>query len=154
MVWFVLAEIFTLLLDVLALRGQSEHEKDIEILLLRQQLRIVERKQRRPCRLSRGEKLGLAVLTARLKAVTTGGRSRLREVIRLVQPETVLKWHRELVRRKWAYAQPTKPRGNAPLDAALESLIIKLARENPRFGAKKLVGELRKLGYRVARSWF
>ena len=153
MVWFVLAEIFTVVLDVLALRGQSEHEKDIEILLLRQQLRIVERKHRRPCRLSRGEKLGLAVLTARLKAVTTGGRRRLREVIQLVQPETVLKWHRELVRRKWKNGQPNKPGGNAPLDAALEALIVRLARENPRFGAKKLVGELRKLGYQAAPSW-
>lgn len=152
MVWFVQAEIFTVVLDVLALRGPFEHEKDIEILLLRQQLRVVERKHRQPFRLSRGEKLGLAVFTARLKAVTTGGRSRLREVIRLVQPETVLKWHRELVRRKWKNGQPTKPCGNAPLNAALEALIVRLARENPGFGAKKLVGELRKLGYQAARS--
>jgi hypothetical protein len=120
--------------------------------LLRQQLRIVERKQDRARGLTRAEKLGLAVLTARLKVVTTGGRKRLREVVRLVQPETVLRWHRELVRRKWTYAQHTKPRGNAPLDATLEALIVQLARENPRFGAKKLVGELHKLGYRVARS--
>src|SRR5262249_28287136 len=141
MVWLVLAELFAVVLDVLALRGQSEHEKDIEILLLRQQLRIVERKKRRPCGLPRGGQLGLAGLTARLKASTSGGRRRLREVIRLVQPETVLKWHRELVRRKWTYAQPTKRRGNAPLDAALEALIVRLTRENPRFGAKKLVGE-------------
>ena len=72
--------------------------------------------------------------------------------MRLFQPETVLKWHRELVRRKWTYAQHAKPRENAPLDATLEALIVQLARENPRFGAKKLVGDLRKLGYRVARS--
>ena len=91
-------------------------------------------------------------MTARLKAVASGGRQRLREVLRLVQPETVLKWHRELVRRKWTYIQHTKPRGSAPLDAALDALIVRLARENPRFEAKKLVGELGKLGYRVARS--
>ncbi len=124
MVWLVRAEIFTVLLDVLMLRGQSERERDLEILLLRQQLRIVERKQGRSRGLTRGEKLGLAVLTARLKAVTTGGRKRLREVIRVVQPETVLKWHRDLVRRKWTYARHTKPRGNAPLDATLEALIV------------------------------
>ena len=146
MVWFVLAQFLTLILEMLALRGQSEREKDIEILLLRQQLRIVERKQSRPSRLSRGEKLSLAVLTARLKAMSPGGRERLREVMRLVQPETVLKWHGELVHRKWTYAQQTKPRGNAPLDADVEALIVQLARENPRFGAKKLVGELGKLG--------
>src|SRR5437868_1128026 len=101
---FVVAQVFALVLDVLALLRQSEREKDIEILLLRQQLRIVERKQSRPRRLSRWEKSSLAVLTAKLNAVTTGGRERLRQVMRLFQPETVLKWHRELVRRKWTYA--------------------------------------------------
>ena len=95
MAWFVLAQLFTLMLDILTLRRQSEHEKDVEILLLRQQLRIVERKQLHTCRLSRWDKLNLAVLTARLKAITTGGRERLKEVIRLVQPETVLRWHRD-----------------------------------------------------------
>ena len=140
------------MLDILTLRRQSEHEKDIEILLLRQQLRIVERKQLRTYRLSRWEKLNLAVLTARLKAITAGGCERLREVIRLVQPETVLRWHRDLVRRKWTYARPIKPRGNAPLDADVEALVVRLAQENPQFGAKKLVGELGKLGYRVGRS--
>src|SRR5881392_557741 len=100
MVWFVVGQVFTMLLDILALRGQSEREKDIEILLLRQQLRIIERKQSRLHRLSHWEKLSLAVLTTRFKAVTTGGRERLHQVIRIVQPETVLKWHRELVRRK------------------------------------------------------
>ncbi len=59
MVRFVLAEIFTVLLDIVTLHRQSDWAKDIEILLLLQQLRIVERKQRRPCRLSRREKLSL-----------------------------------------------------------------------------------------------
>ncbi len=121
MVWFVLAQLFTLLLDILALREQSEREKDIESLLLRQQLWIVERKQTRPRRLSRGEKLSLAVLTARFKTVTTGGRDRLRQVMQLFQSDTVLKWHRELARRKWTYSQTTRPRGNAPLDADLQT---------------------------------
>src|SRR5437762_3394530 len=69
-------------------------------------------------------------------------------------PKTVgtRKWHRELVRRKWTYARPAKPRGNVPLDTELEALIVQLARENTRFGYKKVVGELLKLGYRVGRS--
>src|SRR5215217_4301689 len=129
--WFMMAQIFTLALEVLARLRQSEREKDIEILLLRQQLRIVERSQSRPRHLSRWEKLSLAVLTAQLKAATTGGRERLRQVMRLFQPETVLKWHRELVRRKWTYAHSAKLRGNAQLDAELEALIVQLARENP-----------------------
>lgn len=53
MLWFVLAQVFGLGLDMLAVLGQTHHDKDIEILLLRQQLRIIERKQSRPPRLSR-----------------------------------------------------------------------------------------------------
>lgn len=152
MLWSVVAQIFTLILDLLALLRQSDREKEVEILLLRQQLRILERKQARPPRLSRWEKLGLAVLTARLKTITTGGRERLRQVMVLFQPETVLKWHRDLVRRKWTCTHKSKPVGNALLDPAVEALIVRLARENPRFGYGKLVGELRKLGYRIGRS--
>jgi len=152
MFWFVVAQVFNLVLDIVVLRGQANHEKDLEILLLRQQLRIVERKQIQTRGLSRWEKLGLAVLLARFKAVTAEGSSRLREVMYLFQPETVLKWHRELVRHKWTYARTCKLRGNAPLSAELENLIVQLARDNARFGYKKLVGELGKLGYRVGRS--
>jgi hypothetical protein len=145
MFWFRLAQIFTLVLDLPALLRQSDREKDVEILPLRQQLRILERKQARLPRLSRWEKLGLAVLTA-------GGRERLRPIMVLFQPETVLKWHRELVRRKWTYQSTAKLVGNAPLEPELEAPIVRLARENPRFGYGKRVGELRKLGYRVGRS--
>ena len=152
MFWFVVAQIFSFVLDVVVLRGQSHREKDLEILLLRQQLRIVERKQVQRRGLSRWEKLSLAVLLAGFKTVSRGSAERLREVMRLFQPETVLKWHRELVRRKWTYAHTPKPRGNAPLSAALETLIVQLARDNARFGYKKLVGELGKLGYQVGRS--
>jgi putative transposase len=76
----------------------------------------------------------------------------LKEVLLLFTPDTVLRWHRDLVLRKWTIKQPQRPAGRAPLDAELEALIVQLARENPRFGYKKLVGELLKLGYRVGRS--
>lgn len=79
MFWLRVAQVFTLVLDILAVWRQSEREKEIEILLLRQQLRILERKQAQLPRISRWEKLSLAVLTARLKAATSGGRTRLRE---------------------------------------------------------------------------
>ncbi len=92
------------------------------------------------------------MLLAWFKAVSRGSGERLREVMRLFQPETVLKWHRELVKRKWTYGHAAKPRGNVPLSAELETLIVQLARDNARFGYKKLVGELGKLGYRVGRS--
>jgi len=152
MFWFIVAQIFSFVLDVVALQGQPDREKDLEILLLRQQLRIVERKPGQRRGLSHCEKLSLAVLLAWFKAVSRGGGERLREVMRLFQPQTVLKWHRELVKRKWTYAYAPKPRGNAPLSTVLETLIVQLARDNARFGYKKLVGELGKLGHRVGRS--
>src|SRR5439155_24364332 len=127
--------------------SQSEREQAVEVLLLRQQLRILERKQRRAPRVCRWEKLTLAVLAARLK-----GRDRLTEVMLLFKPETSLKWHRELVRRKWTFQHAKRHAGQAALNPEVEALIVQLARDNPRLGYKTLVGELRKLGYRVGRS--
>src|ERR1700674_3849221 len=60
--------------------------------------------------------------------------------------------HRDLVRRKWTFQQVKRRAGNAALAPKLEALIVQLANDNPRLGYKKLVGELRKLGYRVGRS--
>ena len=147
MFWSVVAQLFWLGLDVLSVLRQSEREKAVEVLLLRQQLRLLERKQGRPPRISRWEKLTLAVLAARLK-----GRNRLNEVMVLFKPDTVLKWHRELVRRKWTFQQRKQRAGHADLAPELEALIVQMALDNPRLGYKKLVGELRKVGYRVGRS--
>jgi hypothetical protein len=97
MFWSVVAQLFWLGLDVLGVLRQSERETAVEVLLLRQQLRILERKQGRPPRVSRWEKLTLAVLAARLKSGTAKGRGRLIEVMLLFKPDTVLKWHQELV---------------------------------------------------------
>ncbi|MHB8624836.1 MAG: integrase core domain-containing protein [Aggregatilineales bacterium] len=126
-----------------------EQEKDLEILLLRQQLDILERRLDKPVRLSKVEKLTVAVLAAKLKATTKQSTARLREVIRLFQPDTVLKWHRELVRRKWTHRPPN--RGGRPRTSMeLETLIVRFVRENPDWGYGKLEGELRKLGYTLS----
>ena len=147
MIWSILAQLFWLGLDVVGVLKQSEPDQAVEILLLRQQLRIVERKKRRPPQVPRWEKLTLAVLVARLK-----GRGRLKEVMFLFKPETVLKWHRDVVRRKWTFHHVKKRVGKPTIDPELEALIVRLALDNPRLGYKKLVGELGKLGYRVGRS--
>ena len=93
----------------------------------------------------------MAVLTARLKLVTRRPASRLRGVIRIVQPETVLKWHRELVRRKWLQKQ--RQTGRRPhISQELEDLIVQMAQENRRWGYGKIEGELLKLGFTVSES--
>jgi transposase InsO family protein len=69
----------------------------------------------------------------------------------LFKPDTVLKWHRDLVRRKWTFAKKA-PLGRPPISPELEALILRLAKENPSWGYGKIEGELGKLGYDVGRS--
>ncbi len=151
MIYFVLAQAFSLLLDLIGLNRRAKHDKDVEILLLRQQLRILQRKHPHPPRLSRWEKLTLVVLAGKLTALTTRARARLGQVVFLFKPDTLLKWHRELVRRKWTFKQQAL-RGRPPINAEFEALILRLARENPTWGYGKLEGELGKLGYDIGRS--
>ena len=97
MVWFIVMHLFSTWLDCHWLGRHSDQEKELQILLLRHQLAIAERKLKQPVRVSRTEKLTLAVLAARLRAVTGRPIQQFDHVIRLFQPETVFKWHRELV---------------------------------------------------------
>ena len=126
-------------------------------MILRQQLSILQRKQKHPIRPSRVEKLTLGVLTNKFKRTTHQSASQLRDVIRILEPETVLCWQsfprtigdRELVRRKWNY--PNKNKGGRPsISKETESLILRLARENSRLGYGKIVGKLLKLGFQVS----
>ena len=109
----------------------------------------MERHLNKPVRPSRIEKLTLAVVTAKFKAVTGQSSSQLKAVIRLFQPETVLKWHRDLVRRKWTNEQ-SKPSGRPRTSSKIEALIVRFVRENADWGYGKLDGELRKLGYHIS----
>ena len=151
MICFVLAQAFSLLLDLIWLNRQAEHDKDVEILLLRQQLRMLQRKQPRTPRISRWEKLTLLVLVGKLTALTTSARARLSQVVLLFKPDTLLRWHRELVRRTWTFKQQAR-RGRPPISPELEALILRLAKENPSWGYGKLEGELGKLGHDIGRS--
>lgn len=98
MLFFLLAHAFSLLLDLIWFGHREEHDKDVEILLLRQQVRILQRKHPHAPRISRWEKLTLVVLAGKLTGLTTGARARLAQVVLLFKPDTLLKWHRELVR--------------------------------------------------------
>jgi hypothetical protein len=137
--------IWEFVLDVTAVSRLTEDEKDLEILLLRQQLRIVERKQERGPQIPRWQKVPLAVVAFRLKQKASHSRQALEDSIRLFKPATVIGWHRAAVRRKWTYQQKRQS-GRPPIDAELEQWILRVARDNPGLGYDKLKGELRKLG--------
>ena len=100
MMWFALLQILSTVLECLWLGRKTDREKDLEILLLRRQLEIVDRARSKPLCVSRAEKLTLAVLAAQLKAVTGWPAKQFGKILRIFQPETVFKWHRELVRRQ------------------------------------------------------
>jgi putative transposase len=149
--WIILAQLFSTLISMVRLGRMSDNEKDLEILILRHQLDILERKQKRLVRPNRAEKLFLAVLIARLQQATKRPAGQLRDVIRIFQPETVLRWHRQLVRRKWTFKRKAKG-GRPRICQELEVLIVRLARENGRWGYGKIEGELLKLGFTVSAS--
>jgi hypothetical protein len=98
--WFILSHVFSTLISIIRVSRLSEQDKALEILLLRQQLDILLRKQNQTVIPNRAEKMSLAILTAKLKEVTGRPTRQLCSILRLFQPETVLGWHRSLVRRK------------------------------------------------------
>jgi hypothetical protein len=88
MIWAVVRQVFSTLLELIQIGRLSDQEKDLEILVLRKQLAMLERQLDKPVRLSRAERLTLAVIGAKLNAVSGRSLKQLRDVIRIVQPET------------------------------------------------------------------
>ena len=120
-------------------RFQSEHAKDVEIAVLRHQLKVLRRQVKRP-EFQPADRALLAILSRALPRRCWS--------IFLVAPDTILRWHRRLATRKWT--QPHRRVGRPPLPDHLVTLILRLARENPRWGYRRIQGELKKLGIRVS----
>jgi transposase InsO family protein len=135
-IYFILVR----LIGVLTGRG-SESQLQLENAVLRHQVRVLRRSVRRPELKDRDR----ALLAAASRAL-----SRERWVSFMVTPQTLLRWHRELVRRKWTYRR--RGPGRPPLNSQTVDLITRLGRENPRWGCVRIQGELRKLGIRVGAS--
>jgi len=128
------------LLRLLVPNGQDEAAKDLEIVVLRHELNVLRRQTKRP-RFRPSDRAFLAAAAQRLP--------RTRWERFLVSPKTLLRWHRELVRLKWArYSK--RPPGRPPLPTEVQELIVRLAKENPRWGYKRIQGELQKLGIKVS----
>ena len=116
----------------------DDGSKDIEILVLRHQLKVLRRQIGRP---------RLRPVDRALLAVAARALPRDRWASLMVAPQTLLRWHRELVKRKWTY--PAKRTGRPPMDPEICELICRMARENPRWGCVRIQGELCGLGIRV-----
>jgi putative transposase len=134
-VYLVARNLFALVFLV----GRSRRSKEMEILVLRHELTVLRRQAARP-RLTRADRALLAALSRSLRRTAWPAF--------LVQPETLLRWHRELVARRWTY--PGRVPGRPPLKASLRTLIVRLARENPSWGYRRIVGELKGVGISVS----
>ena len=126
------------MIGLIVLRSISESEKDAEILALRHEVAVLRRRVKRPDLYPTDR----AIFAALARHLPPG---RL-----MFQPATLLRWHRELVRRKWAAFQRRPRRGRPPLPEETKTLILEMARENPRWGDRRIKGELLKLGIRVS----
>jgi putative transposase len=113
--------------------------KDVELLVLHHELEVLRRQVARP-KLSAADRALLAAAACHLPRSSC--------TALLVTPRTLLRWHRALVRRKWR--QPPGQRGRPPLPAQVRELVLRLARENPRWGHRRICGELAKLGLNVS----
>ncbi len=146
MVWYSVAVVIDFLVDVFTVRWKTA-DKDLEILLLRQQLRVLERNLGQRVRLSRWEKCFVAVVLVQLKQVTGRSRTQLGKLL-IFKPQTILNWHRELVRGQWTF-QHSGRAGRPPISAELRQLIIRLANDNADWGYDRIAGELLKLSYTI-----
>ena len=133
-----------LVLNAAADLTRSKTELMLENALLRQQLIVLKRQAKRPALTWRDRAL-FVVLASKLRT--------WKQALLIVQPDTLLRWHRELFRRFWRCKSrsETKP-GRPPLTDEVVALIKRMAKENHTWGAKRIRGELKKLGIEVAKS--
>ena len=127
----------------LALLARSNRAKDAEILILRHQIAVLRRQVKTP-RLSWADRAVLAALARLLSS------AQLRQLRLIISPRTLLRWHADLIRRRWTC--PRHRPGRPHTAHAIRALVLEMARDNPGWGYRRIHGELAGLGYRIAPS--
>ena len=138
MIWSFLYLVVRNLFALVWLLARRHRSKE-EILVLRHELAILRRQAARP-KLTRADRALLAALTRAIPRAAWPSFP--------VKPETLLSWHRQLVGHRWTY--PHRKSGRPPLERSLRTLILRLARENPHLGYRRIVGELKGVGVAVS----
>src|SRR5450755_1433031 len=128
----------------LRLSQREEAWKTAEILILRHQLTVLQRRQPRPPDVNWADR---ALLTALLSVIPKARRQGLRL---LVTPDTILRWHRDIVRRRQAARSKRGRTGRPATRRHIKALVLRLGRENPGWGYRRICGELAGLGVNVA----
>jgi putative transposase len=137
--------VMTNAMTLLRVLPMNNRDKDIEILALRHQLLVLHRQVGTPT-FTPTDRAVLAGLLHRLPG------QKLRRMLLLVQPDTILRWHRDLLKRRHAETCAPKQRGRPPVVRSIRVLVLRLARENPSWGYRRIHGELAVLGIKVAAS--
>jgi putative transposase len=132
------------LFGLLAVLVRSDLSKDVELLVLRQENQVLRRQAGGRPRWDHADRLWLTALSRLVN------RCRWVEIFP-VTPATILRWHRRLVARKWTFTDRRRP-GRPSTSASIKTLILRMARENPTWGHRRIQGELARLGYVIAAS--
>src|SRR5262245_53832771 len=139
MKWSVLYMIARGLGTGLVLLTRGDAAKEIEILVLRHEVAVLRRQINQPL-LQPADRMWLTALSRRLP--------RIRWSAFFITPATLLAWHRALMRRRWRY--PGRPPGRPSTATAVRDLVVRMARENPGWGYKRIHGELENLGHQLS----
>jgi hypothetical protein len=137
--------VFSLRVLLAALAGWLDHRQQEALAYLIEENRVLRGQLRgRRLRLSDDDRRRLAVRGQRL------GRRGLRQVATIVTPDTILRWHRQLIARKWTYAKERSSRRGVLTE--IRRLVVRMAEENPAWGYTRIRGALKSVGHRVGRS--
>lgn len=141
--WHIVFRILYRFLAALArLAARSGRSKDLEIIVLRHQVQVLRRQVERPAVTDSDRTLLGAVAAALPRRLRHGW---------IVTPETLLRWHRRRIARRWTHPPRRRP-GRPPTRVQLRRLIVRLAKENPTWGHRRIQGELVGLGHVIASS--